>query len=135
MNGVRVSRFLFIGFSALTLLVMIWVLGPFGTHKDSGSMMVSLLLSPLLLVWGIGPYAVAHRFAAEDEGRGAWLFVAIQLIAGVVIMALYAEAFAISPDPNVNVPLAFAIMPIYQFVGVLIGYYVLRVWRRSGPPQ
>ncbi len=131
MNGVHVSRFLFIGFSIITLLVMAWVLGPFGVHQGSGGMMVSLLLSPLLLVWGIGPYAVAHRFAAEDDGRGAWAFAAIQVIAGIIIMALYAEAFAISPDPNLNAPLAFAIMPVYQFVAVLGAYYAVRLWRKT----
>ncbi|MBL8630903.1 MAG: hypothetical protein JNM81_14810 [Rhodospirillaceae bacterium] len=135
MNGVRISRVVFIGFSLLTLFVMMWALGPFGSHQNSGGMMVALLLSPLLLVWGVGPYAVAHRFAAEDGGIGAWVFAGVQVLAGIAILVLYADAFVISPEPDLNAPLVFAILPIYQFVAVLAAYYALRLWRRYNAPE
>lgn len=124
---------MFMGFSVVTLLVMMWALGPFGSHQNSGGMMVALLLSPLLLVWGVGPYAVAHRFAAEDGGRGAWVFAGVQALAGIAILVLYADAFVMSPEADLNAPLVFAILPIYQFVAVLVAYYAVRLWRRANP--
>ncbi|MBL8642328.1 MAG: hypothetical protein JNK21_00230 [Rhodospirillaceae bacterium] len=130
MDVVHASRFVFLGFSLVTVAVMVWALGPFGDHADSGNMLVSLMIAPLLAVWAVGPYAVAHKFAAEDAGAGAWVFVAVQIVAGLAVMVLYGDAFVMTPEPDLNAPLVFAILPIYQFTAVLVAYYGLRLWRR-----
>jgi hypothetical protein len=131
MSPVSVSRSLFIALSLITLGVMIWALGPFADHKDSGGQLVSLLLSPFLAIWAVGPYAVAHRFASEGEGAGVWAYPALHIVSGATAMFFYANELFIAPAPDLNAPWVFATIPVYQFIAVVVIYYGLRVVRRG----
>jgi hypothetical protein len=130
MSGAKASRYICGAAIVLTLLLLIYAAGPFGNHRASSDLLASLLLLPILAAWSVGPYAVANRFAHDADEADAWVFAAVQIAAGIPVLALYADAYVISPDTDPVTGLAFAILPIYQFVAVVAAFYGLRLWRR-----
>lgn len=130
MTAPKISRAVCIAACLCTIAVMIWAMGPFGQHAGSGEMVTSLFILPLLAVWAIGPYAIANKFAHEVEDGPAWFLVLLQAVIGVVTLGLYVDGFVVTPEPGVNAALIFTILPIYQFIAVLAGYYGLRLVER-----
>lgn len=118
-----------------TLAVMVWALGPFGSHRESGSMLLSLISLPLISIWAAGPYAVAHKFAQVESASGVWVYVSAQLLLWMLAMGLFFEAFVLSPDQNMDSLFVFAVLPIYQFISILGVYYGFRLWRHINPPS
>jgi hypothetical protein len=131
MTAPQASRVVCLIAITLTMAIVLWAVGPFGNHRVSGDMLASLLLLPVLAAWAVGPYAVANRFAHEAEGSAAWVFVAVQIVAGLPVMAMYASAFLIAEGTDPQTGLAFAILPIYQFVAVLAAYIGVRLWQSN----
>jgi hypothetical protein len=131
MTPARTSRWVCFIAIILTIAMVLWVAGPFGNHRQSSDMLASLLLLPVLAAWAVGPYAVANRFAQDAEGQAAWIFVAVQILAGVPVLGIYGYAFLIEVDTDPETGLAFAILPIYQFLAVLAAYIGVRLWQRE----
>jgi hypothetical protein len=127
----RAARISFIALSVITIAVMIAAIGPLAEHRDAGGELVSLLLLPILAVWAIGPYAVAHRFAHEARGRTAWALVGVQWLSAIPVLAIYIDHFFLTPGVDPQTGLLFAILPIYQFIAVVAVYYASRLWRRA----
>jgi|GEM_PF-3001582 len=132
MTPARASRWVCIVAIIMTMAIILWVAGPFGNHRQSSDLLASLLLLPVLAAWAVGPYAVANRFAHEAEGPVAWVFVVVQILAGLPVLGIYGYAFLIEVDTDPQIGLAFAILPIYQFVAVLAAYIGVRLWQRHG---
>ena len=130
MSGAKASRYVCGGAILLTLIMLLIAAGPFGNHRASGDVLASLLLLPILGAWSVGPYAVANKFAQDAEGGEAWIYVAVQLLAGPPVLAIYIDAYILTPDADPQSGLAFAILPLYQFVAVLAAIYGVRLWRR-----
>ncbi len=131
MTPARASSLVCMAAVVLTIAIVLWVAGPFGNHRQSSDMLASLLLLPVLAAWASGPYAVANRFAHDTEGQAGWVFVAVQILAGLPVLGLYAYAFLVESNTDPQTGLAFAILPIYQFVAVLAAYFGVRLWQRN----
>lgn len=133
-GAVKASRIVCIVACLATLGVMIAALGPFGQHEESGGMLLSLIMLPLVAIWAVGPYVIANKFARESEGATAWVYVLLQVITGLAVLVLYVDAFIITPEQGLNPLVVFVILPLYQFMALLVAYYGIRLWRRFYPP-
>lgn len=130
MSGARASRYVCGTAIILTLAVLIYAVGPFGNHRGGGDVIASLLLLPILGAWAVGPYAVANRFAQDAEDGAEWVYVVVQILAGLPVLAIYTDAYILTPDTDPQSGLVFAILPIYQFLAVLAALYGVRLWQR-----
>lgn len=133
MDPLRVSRFVCLLGVVVTIGLVTLATGPFGNHRASGDMMASLLLFPVLAAWAVGPYAVANRLAQDAQSPGPWLYVGVQVLSGLPVLAVYIQAYVVEANTDPQMGLAFAILPIYQFCAVLVVYFGLRVWQRRQP--
>jgi hypothetical protein len=130
MTPAQVSRIVCVVASVATVAMMLIALGPFDRERETGEVLMSLLLLPFLAIWAVGPYMVANRFAADVEGAPAWVFVAVQVVTGAAVMAIYTDVFIFDPKPDAQSGLVFAIFPVYQFIAVLGAHFGVRVLQR-----
>jgi len=131
MSAILASRIICILASVATLLLMAVALGPFGPRADEGDFLLNLLLFPFIAIWAVGPYAVANKFAATEDGSPAgWVYVVTQILVGLPVLWVYLDAFVLSGTADSQAGLVFVMLPVYQFIAVLVAYYAVRLMRQ-----